>query len=583
MSTLAQAREVRLVELQRLTRDELIALLLQHEASAAASPQPDANMPSEDAAVSASKKQKTQHDSPDSAAAPTQQHPAASSSPTSASSRGKKAPRPFDYWAYPVRHIALRLLYIGTEYHGYAAQPVTAAAVAVASPSPSPSCPASPAAGLPTIEAALFDALLTTRLIASRSSCHYQRCGRTDKGVHAAAQVVSLWLRSRVTEGLGCVSESRRQREKDREERRSRGETISLEEDDDDDEGKQQQGGEAAEGAEEQEEELDYPALLNKHLPASIRVLSFSPAPLSFSARFSCTSRTYHYLCYADSLSLPRMRQAAALMVGQHDWRNLCKQDVAAVSHFIRRIDRVDIKQEEGLDSEQPMLRLEVEGAGFLYHQVRCMVAVLMAVGRGQEEADVARRLLDVDSCRQKPSYPMASEAGLILQETAFAAAALPACFGCSSSLPALPSSAAALSNVQRCYVALRQQYRTLLLRSAVLRHVMRPLLQALQSVSDGVPPLPYQLDERREEGKGRQPMLRPNNLQPSFEEKLSKLSGKKKQRRDDAQMKRAQWRGRQQEGKDEQQHQQHREQLEGNDAETETVMAEEKQTEMKR
>jgi len=40
-----------------------------------------------------------------------------------------------------------------------------------------------------TIEAALFQALLKTRLIESRATSNYHRCGRTDKGVSALSQV----------------------------------------------------------------------------------------------------------------------------------------------------------------------------------------------------------------------------------------------------------------------------------------------------------------------------------------------------------------------------------------------------------
>jgi len=40
-----------------------------------------------------------------------------------------------------------------------------------------------------TVEAVLFDALLKTRLIESRATSNYHRCGRTDKGVSAFSQV----------------------------------------------------------------------------------------------------------------------------------------------------------------------------------------------------------------------------------------------------------------------------------------------------------------------------------------------------------------------------------------------------------
>ena len=43
------------------------------------------------------------------------------------------------------------------------------------------------------------------------------------------------------------------------------------------------------------EEELDYPKLLNRVLPADIRVLAWCPAPPDFSARFDCKQRMYKY------------------------------------------------------------------------------------------------------------------------------------------------------------------------------------------------------------------------------------------------------------------------------------------------
>jgi len=49
-----------------------------------------------------------------------------------------------------------------------------------------------------TIEAVLFDALLKTRLIESRATANYHRCGRTDKGVSAFSQVTNATAHSHV-------------------------------------------------------------------------------------------------------------------------------------------------------------------------------------------------------------------------------------------------------------------------------------------------------------------------------------------------------------------------------------------------
>jgi len=45
-----------------------------------------------------------------------------------------------------------------------------------------------------TVEAVLFDALLKTRLIESRATSKYHRCGRTDKGVSAFSQVMKTTI-----------------------------------------------------------------------------------------------------------------------------------------------------------------------------------------------------------------------------------------------------------------------------------------------------------------------------------------------------------------------------------------------------
>lgn len=94
---------------------------------------------------------------------------------TTSSKKGKKASkdRPFDFSAHPRRHVALRLAYLGWAYQGFAVQENTDN----------------------TVEARLFEALLKTRLIESRQTSNYHRCGRTDKGVSAFSQVSSLRLK----------------------------------------------------------------------------------------------------------------------------------------------------------------------------------------------------------------------------------------------------------------------------------------------------------------------------------------------------------------------------------------------------
>ena len=53
---------------------------------------------------------------------------------------------------------------------------------------------------------------------------------------------------------------------------------------------------------------------------------------------------------------------------------------------------------------------LTVRGSGFLWHQVRCMVAVLLMVGKGLERPSIVQKMLNIEDVPAKPLYTMASE-----------------------------------------------------------------------------------------------------------------------------------------------------------------------------
>ena len=105
-----------------------------------------------------------------------------------------KKQKPFDFNRYHKRHVALKMAYLGWDYHGFASQESTEN----------------------TIEGHFFAALIKACLIENRADCNYSRCGRTDKGVSAFAQVVSLDLRSNLAEGLGIIISGDQERVQER-------------------------------------------------------------------------------------------------------------------------------------------------------------------------------------------------------------------------------------------------------------------------------------------------------------------------------------------------------------------------------
>jgi len=69
-----------------------------------------------------------------------------------------------------------------------------------------------------------------------------------------------------------------------------------------------------------------------------------------------------------------------------------------AVIQFYRSIHSVEIEALDGKsDDSYSMYRLILNGRAFLWHQIRCIVAVLFLVGDGKEEPSIIQELLDVE------------------------------------------------------------------------------------------------------------------------------------------------------------------------------------------
>ena len=92
------------------------------------------------------------------------------------------------------------------------------------------------------------------------------------------------------------------------------------------------------------------------------------------------------------------MRRAAQSLVGERDFRNFCKMDVGnGVVQFTRKIFDIQIEELDDKNSSYTMCRLKLLGQAFLWHQVRCIVAVLFLVGQGKEDVSITQELLDVE------------------------------------------------------------------------------------------------------------------------------------------------------------------------------------------
>ncbi|KAA3680089.1 tRNA pseudouridine38/39 synthase [Paragonimus westermani] len=279
-----------------------------------------------------------------------------------------KKKRHFAFQQYKMRHIALQFAYLGWNYSGLALQGS-----------------AHPA----TVMQKLLDALEKCKLIEDRESSNFTVCGRTDKGVSALGQVVSVVVRSALLSGLGVIEDS---------------------------------GPDAEKRSTVPNTELDYVYILNKVLPADIRILAWSPTHPGFNARFTCLRRSYTYYLPCSGLDLVMMKKAALQLVGTHDFRNICSVQVETdTPTFVRRIDNVMVHPLEA-DPVCPttMCQISVSASGFLYHQIRCIVSVLVMIGRGYEPVSLIEDLLDISKTPSKPQYQIAGDIPLLFTDAEY-------------------------------------------------------------------------------------------------------------------------------------------------------------------
>ena len=309
-----------------------------------------------------------------------------SSSPTSQppikkskKNKQRKKKRPFNHSRFRRRHVAIRVCYIGINYHGFAIQDDS----------------------LTTVELELYRALEKTCLIEDRVSCKYSRCGRTDTGVSALGQVIGVWVRSKqLCNAADTDTDTNTNTTTQTSTSTSNSSTSPLL---------------------SHTNEMDYAAMLNRVLPEDIRCIAWCPVPDHFSARFSCSYRTYRYYFAKRQLNLDLMQQAGTLLTGKHDYRNFCKMDVVNVRNYERELLSCTIHEAmPSTNTGEDLYYIEFKGTAFLWHQVRYMVAVLFLVGAGKENPSVVAWLLDIKNNARKPLYDMASELPLVLYKCGF-------------------------------------------------------------------------------------------------------------------------------------------------------------------
>lgn len=163
---------------------------------------------------------------------------------------------------------------------------------------------------------------------------------------------------------------------------------------------------------------------MNHYLPDDICVREVKIAADRFHSRYNALGKTYCYTCYVgdlkplfnrryvyaikEPLDLDRMRQAAAILEGEHDFGSFCGNPKFKKS-TVRIVDRIEITQKGSY------LNMSFHGTGFLQHMVRILTGTLLEVGMGKREPENMYELLE--TIDRKKAGPTAPPQGLCMME----------------------------------------------------------------------------------------------------------------------------------------------------------------------
>lgn len=164
---------------------------------------------------------------------------------------------------------------------------------------------------------------------------------------------------------------------------------------------------------------------LNTLLPADINILSAETVDRRFHARHSATSRSYVYqisrrrTAFAkpyvwwvrEPLDLARMRDAAGIFTGMHDFRAFSDDDPEEKSTKVM-VDALTI------DAEGDLLLVRISGSHFIWKMVRRIVGILVEAGKGGLTRKQIEAMLKGDS--DLPARLTAPASGLFLEKVTY-------------------------------------------------------------------------------------------------------------------------------------------------------------------
>ncbi|MCD6518286.1 MAG: tRNA pseudouridine(38-40) synthase TruA [Candidatus Aminicenantes bacterium] len=164
---------------------------------------------------------------------------------------------------------------------------------------------------------------------------------------------------------------------------------------------------------------------LNGNLPPDIRILKVEISDKEFHARKQAKSKIYQYRIYnapditpfetryalyhPAPLDIRKMQEAASLFIRKDDFTSFSSN---RLRHPIKNVTRSEIKK------QGKMILYTVEADGFLMYMARTMAGALLAAGRGKISLDRIDQLFKEK--KRSPLTPTAPARGLCLLKVSY-------------------------------------------------------------------------------------------------------------------------------------------------------------------
>ncbi|MDF2596822.1 MAG: tRNA pseudouridine synthase [Clostridia bacterium] len=143
---------------------------------------------------------------------------------------------------------------------------------------------------------------------------------------------------------------------------------------------------------------------INSKLPKDIVIKEVQIVPDDFQPRYAAKNKTYRYQIlnsvssdpflykyayfYPYELDVTLMQEAAAYIVGEHDFKCFCSAGSSVVS-TIRTVYDLQITRQEDL------ITIDICGNGFLYNMVRIIAGTLLKVGAHKLPAASIKEIIE--------------------------------------------------------------------------------------------------------------------------------------------------------------------------------------------